>query len=405
MGDKQKAIDDAADAVLAKWGVPNIAAVIVRDQGQTVLHSARGVRDASKSSTAASNTVDKSDYFNVGSVSKPIFGLMLAALIKQNVLTWDTTVQAVFPEFASPAFRARCGTNATFLQTKVKELMGHVSGIDGHVYFTVDSAAKDAQTDTDPFRLLADQGIANGGNTRDVEFKNLQSVMYQRYLYAVLSMKKKQFVFGSPHNDGYKNTAPSGYGSASVIIAAMIERRLGKPFETVMDELLAGPLPMKIKHGNLPNGMQYHSYDTATSKYAVWSMPNNSFAPFTSKFTVGGIHCTVEGMAQYLKYNIRALDHSSKFDVLAYQQPIADWAQGGLALGGGANHEPLNHKGETGGSLALVYVYPTGGRGFCVMLNADHGPVPGKPNGNAADSALSELFAKIQDIDKNWSSM
>jgi hypothetical protein len=111
-------------------------------------------------------------------------------------------------------------------------------------------------------------------------------------------------------------------------------------------------------------------------------------------------------MAQYLKYNIGALDHSSKFDVLAYQQPIApDWAQGGLLLGGGANHEPLNHKGETNGSIALVYVYPTGGRGFCVMLNANHGPVPGKPNGNAADSAMSELFAKIEDIDKNWSSM
>lgn len=37
MGDIQKELDDRAKAVLNKYGIPNIAAIIVRDDGATVV--------------------------------------------------------------------------------------------------------------------------------------------------------------------------------------------------------------------------------------------------------------------------------------------------------------------------------------------------------------------------------
>ena len=69
MGDIQKELDNRAKAVLATHGIPNIAAVIVRDNGATVVSTAQGIRDTSKSASDESNKVKKSDHFNVGSIS------------------------------------------------------------------------------------------------------------------------------------------------------------------------------------------------------------------------------------------------------------------------------------------------------------------------------------------------
>ncbi|MCA1677646.1 MAG: serine hydrolase, partial [Actinobacteria bacterium] len=265
-------MDDKARGVLDKYGIPNAAAFIVRDQGATVLHTAQGVRNAALSASAASNKVDETDYFNVGSISKPITGLLLACLVKKGVLSWNTSMGEVFPEFKSPDMRELCGLNTNFLDTTARQLMSHTSGIDGSDFFNVDAA--ESQRDTDPFRLIADQGEADGGNSRDVEWQNLQSVTYQRYLYAALSMKKQKYHFGSAHNTGYYNKAVSGYGSTVTICVAMVERLTGKPFETTMTDLLASTIPMEIKYGNLPHGMKLHSYDATKGSYVPTTQSN-----------------------------------------------------------------------------------------------------------------------------------
>ena len=164
MGDKQMYIDQKTKAVLTKYGLPNLAAVLVRDNGQTVIHSAQGVRDSSLSANAASNKVTKNDYFNVGSISKPITGFLLACLIKQNVLSWNTKIADVFPEFRAKAFRDRCGMNDHFLDTKVYELMSHTSGINGTYFHTLNGEpsvmnskgklVNNSNGDTDPIDLL-----------------------------------------------------------------------------------------------------------------------------------------------------------------------------------------------------------------------------------------------------------
>ncbi|MRG43914.1 serine hydrolase [Chitinophaga sp. SYP-B3965] len=394
----QKALDDKAKAVLSKYKLPNIAGVIVRDNGNTVMHTVQGVKNSSLSATTASNKATASSYFNVGSISKPITGFLISCLIKKGILSWDTKIKDIFPEFNSKPFRDRSGMNSTFLDTKIYELLSHTSGMNGY-YFDQENNNDSSTRDTDPFRFIQDLGINNGGNSRDKEWKNFGAMIYLRYLYTILSLKKKKYLFNSPKNLGYQNTAKYGYGSTATICVSMAERKMGKNWEQIMNGLLADPLnnKLQITFGPLPGGMQYHGYDVALGKYTPYPTYNNDLAPYNSKFIVGGVHCTVGGMAQFIKYNLRAINSSAVFDVAQYQMPVTNVAKGGLFLGGGAQNEPLNHNGATGASLADLAIYPHSGRGFSVMMNCGGGPA-------GADSwaAMAEMMQELRNIHTNW---
>lgn len=210
-----------------------------------------------------------------------------------------------------------------------------------------------------------------------------------------IKFKKTKYIFGSSQDLGHNNKASSGYGSTATICAAMVERKTGKPFETIMTELLSNTLQIQMIHGKMPNGMQYHQFDEEQNKFVPQPAYNNDFAPYVSKFVVGGIHMTVEGMAQYIKYNLRAINDSNKFNIAEYQAPVTA-AKGGLFLGGGNNNEPLNHGGATGASMAMLYVYPHSGFGYAVMQNCNRGQ---------AGVANNELFGGLSKMHQAWNSI
>ena len=394
----QQTLDNKAKNIRAKYGIPNIAGVIVRDNGNTVMHTVQGVRDASLDASAAANQVTKADYFNVGSIAKPITGFLIACLIKKKILSWDTRIRDVFPEFTSKDFRIRCGMNDTFLDTMVYELLAHTSGMNG-AYYHAENNDQLADGDTDPFRFIQDQGIQNGGNSRDKEWKNAAAMMYLRYLFTVLSLKKKKYQFGSTKNLGYQNKGNAGYGATATICAAMAERRTGRSWEQIMKELMASPFngALQMIFGKLPNGMQFHTYDAAGGSFVPLPYHNNDLAPYNSKFVVGGIHCTVGGMAQFIRYNLRAVNSSTIFDIEQYQKPVTSVARGGLFLGGEAKMEPLNHNGATDGSQASLLIYHHSGRGFSAMMNCGGGP-PDAPY----TAALGEMMQELRNIHRDW---
>ena len=204
------------------------------------------------------NTVSKSDYWNVGSISKPLTGFFVAALVKLGVLKWDTTLVQVFPEFGSAAFRKQTGIRDTYLNTTVAQLMGHTSRIDGQYYFNLNDD-KTSQRETDPFRYPFDLTLKK-------EWENNGATRHLRYLYAILSIKDEPFVLDGTKNLHRENTQPSGYGSTATIVAAMAERKTGKAFETLFDEVKSA-LGFDIRRYGLTNGMQLHSWDVAAGKY------------------------------------------------------------------------------------------------------------------------------------------
>jgi D-alanyl-D-alanine carboxypeptidase len=401
MTNKQQILNDKANSIVAEFGTPNIAAVLVRDGGDTTLVSVQGVRDASGSQTATRNQAAYTDYFNVGSISKPLFGLMLACYIKKGVLGWRTRVGDVFPEFRAKAFRQRCGMNENFLDAMVHQLMAHTSGVGGTYYFELDGDADHRNGDSDPFRFMSDGDFSDDTNPRGPEWKTDAALRYQRYLYAVLCMKKARFTYGASRNLRYENKGNSGYTSCSTICAAMLERKTGKSFETLMDDVLQRDLAMPIRRGRLPAGMQYHRWDDGQRAFATLPHMNNDFANYGPKFMTGGIHATTQGMAAFIKYNLRALDHSAVFDVEDYQRRVTDAARGGLFLNpNDPHHEPFWHSGETKGSTATVHIHPHAGWGYAVMQSCAAGPV--RNDVNLSWRALNAMNDALREMHANW---
>lgn len=395
----QALLDDTARNTCAKYGIPNIAGVIVRDNGSTIMHTVAGVKNIALSATAASNKMTKSDYFNIGSISKPVSGFLMACIIKKGSLSWDTTIEELFPEFKSGAFRNATGINENFLKTKIYELYSHVSGMFGtyfHTGYNEQTNDDEWNGDVDPLRYPHDHiTMHDVNNKRKPEWQNHESLKYLRYLYTILCLKKNKFQFKSAQNQGYKNKHSSGYGAAAVVAAAMAERKIGKSWEVIIDEILAGHLGglLKMKYGDLSNGAKFHKYDAATQKFVLNQEINNSLLPYSSKFPVGGMNATVGGMAQFIRYNLPVLNHATVFDIQQYQAPVTDTTKGGLAIGSGAYGQHLWHTGATGGSLAAMRIYTGQGRGVATMLNSNGGP---------AGNAESEFLEELEKINKNW---
>lgn len=392
----QNELNNKTNDIRSAFKLPNIAAVIVNNHGNTVLHSVKGIRNTSLPSADLNNQMGAGDYFNVGSISKPITGFFMACLIKKNILKWETRIRDVFPEVNSLAFRQRCGLNENFLNATVAQLLDHTCGMNGYYYF--DENVKDtAAFDPDPFRFITDQGTGAGGNSRDPEWKNYEVLIYLRYLYAILCMKQDKYLYNSTTDLKYKNKAGFGYGSTCTICTSMAEKLMNKPWEKIINEIMLNHAPMQWIFGNLPNNVQLHMYNAANGKFVANLGANNPFAPWHSKFMTGAMHCTVHGMAQYIKYNMPAMNYTGVFNVNDYLKAPGNYAQGGLQRVGSGNNVAYWHNGGAGSSYAEVSIYPTLGYGFSVMTNSGGGPAGAK-----AENAAQQLMQKLKTIIQNW---
>jgi CubicO group peptidase (beta-lactamase class C family) len=86
----------AADEIKAN-AVPGMAIAVVY-QDQVVFAKAYGVKDASKSDAA--NAIDPDTVFQLASVSKPIGATLLARLVGEGAISWDTRLSDLDPSFA-----------------------------------------------------------------------------------------------------------------------------------------------------------------------------------------------------------------------------------------------------------------------------------------------------------------
>jgi CubicO group peptidase (beta-lactamase class C family) len=89
--DELKAILDKARA---DHDVPALGAGIIRPNEQPLL-AVVGVRKRGADTAAASD-----DKWHLGSVTKPITGFLIAMLVDQGLLEWDTPLEKIFPEQA-----------------------------------------------------------------------------------------------------------------------------------------------------------------------------------------------------------------------------------------------------------------------------------------------------------------
>src|SRR5262249_31174672 len=88
------ALDHYVASAMARLAVPG-AAVAVVQRGQIVYERGFGVRELGKPDTVTSRTL-----MMIGSTGKSMTTMMMATLVDDGKLRWDTPAQAILPSFA-----------------------------------------------------------------------------------------------------------------------------------------------------------------------------------------------------------------------------------------------------------------------------------------------------------------
>ncbi len=123
-GKRAHTLDAARLALLRTWvetamqalGVPGVAVGLVQD-GKVVLAEGYGVRELGKKGKPDGDTL-----FMIASNTKALTTLMLAKLVEEKKLTWDTPVTELLPSF-------RLGNADTTRQVRVKHLICACTGL------------------------------------------------------------------------------------------------------------------------------------------------------------------------------------------------------------------------------------------------------------------------------------
>src|SRR4051794_24772330 len=102
--------------LLAEHGLPALAAAAVQD-GRIIAAGAVGTR---RWGAEAPVTLD--DAFHIGSDTKAMTSLLVAMLVEEGRLRWDTTVAEAFPDLAA-------GMQAGLRGVTLTQLLSHTGGL------------------------------------------------------------------------------------------------------------------------------------------------------------------------------------------------------------------------------------------------------------------------------------
>ena len=113
----QQQVQKMADGWRAKYNLPGVWCAFTKD-GKIVACVASGVKNIETQAPAL-----VTDHLNIGSVSKVITGSMIAQFVSRGVISYDTTIEEVFPELASK------WPYSPFRKATLGQLTTHTSGL------------------------------------------------------------------------------------------------------------------------------------------------------------------------------------------------------------------------------------------------------------------------------------
>lgn len=330
-------LDRDVAAIVKSHNVPG-AAVVVFSKNQILGLGAAGVREVGKSAL-----ITAQDRFHIGSNAKAMLATMLATLVEDRTLGWDSRpVDVLLAMDAQPAF-------ATMTLT---ELLNHHAGF----------AAFDDDTSAEWKAWLA--------SPRDPSVRPL--LRFSRY---VLSQSPavapvREFLYS---NAGYS------------VAAAMAEQVTGKDWKELMQARLFGPLGITADFGYSEDGQPVGHYET--NKGLQVRDPSDTTPPFLQP--AGDVQLSVLDYAKFLQLHLRGLTAADGLlraeTVRRLHTPV-----GKVALGWGVREfegaTSHVHSGSAGSFYAVTALQPSRNLGVAVVVNS---------GGERADKACGEALRKF----------
>lgn len=309
--------------------LPSLAASLVVD-GRIVAASAVGVRR-----WGSPEEVTRDDAYHLGSVAKPITATMVARLVAQGKIRWDTTIAHMFPELVptmQPAYR----------QVTVAQLLSHSSGM--------------------PYQPSTPESVT------DARGKTVQD---RRYEYV------KAAVADPPEARPGTKVIYSGGG---VIVASALERVTKKSYEELMREQVFEPLKMTAAGfgAQATPGRRDHidgPWDHELKGGTPVPIEPNAAWAVEARAPVGrNVHCSVIDLARFCAIHLAPGHYLGSGSIRVLHSPVGhvDYAPGfALSNVDWARGRILWHAGSMGRNHALVHIVPAERFATCVLTNID----------------------------------
>jgi CubicO group peptidase (beta-lactamase class C family) len=206
--------------------------------------------------------VTNRDAFHIGSCAKPFTATIVATLVEEGKLSWDTPIVAIFPEWKD---RIR----PEYTSVTMADLLSHESGLP-------------------PFE--AEEEFAHvphftGGGAE------------RRKAFSEYVLEQPPMV---PPRTGYK------YSNAGfVVAAAMAERVAGTSWESLLETRIFRPLGMRSAGIGWPSRVWGHEADekgslTPADPHGAYQLPDY-FGP------AGDLHMSTDDLAKFLSAHLRAM--------------------------------------------------------------------------------------------------
>ncbi len=327
--------------------LPAIAGAIVTSEG-VVSMAVVGVRKAGEDVPAAIG-----DKWHLGSDTKAMTATVIAGLVEQGRLKWETTLSDVFPDLASGMHRA-------FRSTTIRQLLSHTAGLKG---------------DLDWWK------IASKGSTQE---QRLECVRV-----------------GTASKPEHKPNAKCHYSNLGYVIAgAVVERVTKKSWEDAIQELLFTPLDMHTA-GFGPAG-------TAGEIDQPWphraeATPVAPDKPSADNPAVvgpaGRVNCSIADWGKFIADQLRgaqggdALLSANSYTTLHTPPRGSDYALGWIVTerdwGGGT---VLTHGGCNTMNFANVWIAPQ--RDFALLVCINQGDSIAAKASDQAIGALLKLHQR-----------
>ncbi|BAP32309.1 penicillin-binding protein [Chryseobacterium sp. StRB126] len=289
--------------------------------------------------------IQKESIYKLGSVSKPITGLLLLKLVEQGKINLDQDINSYLP------FPVR---NPNFPNDKItlRQIMTHTSGITDTIYNE---------------KLLSD--FSSIGEDHPMKLKNFVHEMLAtdgHYYHPKTFSKNKP---GTLYN--YSNVAVALAGS-------IIEEISGQSFEDFSKQYITSPLQMHEtlwKISQVPSKLFAYPYGPQGENYGLYALVD---------LPSGGLHSSVGDLARVMSLIINEGKYQGKtlFDQVSIQEmrriqfPFAEDPElknQGLLLEHTniGRHQLIGHNGKVPGSNTFMWIDNKEKRGVMIMINSD----------------------------------
>lgn len=348
-------LDELARKTIETGGVPGLAIAVVYDD--RVVHlKGFGRREAGKPDLVDTDTV-----FQLASLSKPVSATVVAALVSEGVVGWDTRISGLDPSF-------RLHDAYPTAEVTVRDLFNHRSGLPGQAGNELEEIGYDQAEILRRMRLVAPSSSFRAG-----------------YSY-------------------------SNFGLTEGAVAAA--RPTGKSWDVVADEKLYQPLGMAA------TSSRYADFLQRSNRAALHVKLDGAWVAKVKRdpdpqSPAGGISSNARDLAQWVRLELDNGVHDGK--VLIKPDAIAAthvplMARGANPVTGGTSFYGLGWNVEFGphglswghagafsvGAQTVVTLYPKADLGIVVLTNAFPTGVP---------EGLADSFADLVfdgKIGKDW---